>query len=265
MSIGISAVIHVASDVSLDPDPNKVIPSAVDGTLNALKTANDEPTVKRFVITSSSLAASLPNLSTEVIVTKDSWNEQAIRAARADPPYLPERSEAVYAASKALAEKAAWNFYHDDPSNRSDLIVNTVLPCANFGKILDVDKQGYPSTAGVVERLWTGKNVEHIASIPPHYAIDVQDCARLHVAAAIHPGVVGERIFAYGQRFNYDVILDIFRKRNPGRDFISNFQSEWDLAVIEPQARAEQLLRDLGRQGFTPLEESVRLNIEALS
>lgn len=93
----------------------------------------------------------------------------------------------------------------------------------------------------------------------------MQDCARLHVAAAIHPGVVGERIFAYGQRFNYDAILDICRKANPGRNFISNFQGEWDLAVIEPQARAEQLLRDLGRQGFTPLEESVRLTIEALS
>lgn len=125
MSKGISTVIHVASDVSLNPDPNKVIPPAVNGTLSVLKTANDEPTVKRFVLTSSSLAASLPNLSTEVIVTKDSWNEQAIRAAQADPPYLPERAEAVYSASKALAEKAAWKFYHEDPAKRPDLIVNT--------------------------------------------------------------------------------------------------------------------------------------------
>lgn len=42
-----------------------------------------------------------------------------------------------------------------------------MLPCANFGKILDVNKQGYPSSAGFVERLWSGRDVEFIAGLPP--------------------------------------------------------------------------------------------------
>ncbi|KAI8295491.1 Aldehyde reductase 2 [Colletotrichum sp. SAR11_240] len=57
---GVSAVIHVASPVSLSPDPESVIPSSINGAMNALKAANRSPTVKRFVLTSSSVAAALP-------------------------------------------------------------------------------------------------------------------------------------------------------------------------------------------------------------
>lgn len=96
------------------------------------------------------------------------------------------------------------------------------------------------------------------------YFIDVQDCARLHVAAVIHPEVIGERIFSWAEPYNYDIILDILRKQNAGKEFVRNVQSGVDLHIVEPRARAEQLLRDMGRAGFTSLEDSIWMNSEDL-
>ncbi|KAB5555072.1 hypothetical protein GE09DRAFT_1123420 [Coniochaeta sp. 2T2.1] len=46
------------------------------------------------------------------------------------------------------------------------------------------------------------------------YFIDVDDAGRLHVAAAVLPNL---RIFGFAERFNWDIVLDIFRKHMPGR------------------------------------------------
>ncbi|GME52371.1 uncharacterized protein K452DRAFT_290798 [Neofusicoccum parvum] len=261
---GVSAVIHVASNVSFDPDPNKVIPTTVGGALSALMAANSEPTVKRYVLTSSASATMLPKLDTKMIVTNDMWNKESIGIARQDPPYLPERAGHNYAASKALSEREVWKFYYENKARRPDLVVNTVLPSTNFGKSLDVVNQGHPSTSKFVEILWQGTNIQRISVIPPQHFIDVQDVARLHVAAAIHPDVIGERIFAWAEPYNFDTILEILRKQNPGIEFVADFHSGKDLSVVEPRARAEQLLQDLGRQGFTSLEDSIRMNSEGL-
>lgn len=90
--------------------------------------------------------------------------------------------------------------------------------------------------------------------------MDVQDNALLHVAAAIHPGVESERIFAFAEPENGDSILAILRRLYPGRTFPSDFQAEQDLSEIVPRKRAEALLKDMGKDGWTSLEESIRRN-----
>lgn len=73
---GVSAVIHLvcptyacfhhsestdsqkqASDVSMNPNPHTVIPLAVGNVLNLLETAANHPSIRRFVLTSSTTAA----------------------------------------------------------------------------------------------------------------------------------------------------------------------------------------------------------------
>lgn len=51
--------------------------------------------------------------------------------------------------------------------------------------------------------------------------------------------------------------MDILRKLEPNKAFVENFSGGEDPNVIEPQSKAEQLLRDLGRTGWTHLEESI--------
>lgn len=60
--------ISQAADLSMNPDPNISIPHAIKATVSLLKTASQQATVKRFVLTSSSTAAYLPKPNEEEIV-----------------------------------------------------------------------------------------------------------------------------------------------------------------------------------------------------
>ena len=146
--------------MSLDRNPHNVIPGAVAGTINALSAATNEPGIKRFVVTSSSTAAHLlrpsslgPPNPVHRTVTVDTWNDEMVTAAYQDPPYELDQGSIVYAASKTLAEKAAWDFVRE---RRPAFTLNTVLPDHNFGAGLDPDNQGYPSTLGLVADLFRG-------------------------------------------------------------------------------------------------------------
>jgi nucleoside-diphosphate-sugar epimerase len=61
-----------ASDTSLSPDPNIVVPRVVNSATNALKAAAKEPSVKRFILTSSSIAAVLSTRNNEGVVVDES-------------------------------------------------------------------------------------------------------------------------------------------------------------------------------------------------
>ena len=103
----------------------------------------------------------------------------------------------------------------------------------------------------------SGKKIE--------YFVDIQDVARLHVAALIHPEISKERIFAYNTPFNWNVVLAALRKQFPDRTFRDDEPGLWDdLSTVEPAKRAESFLREMGNPGFTGLEESLKRNVESL-
>lgn len=86
---------HIASSTVFDPDPNKVITPAVNGTTNLLKAAAKESSVKEFVYTSSLVAALFPTLDNTTCIERDTWNEVALQGAWAPPPYEAERAALV--------------------------------------------------------------------------------------------------------------------------------------------------------------------------
>lgn len=96
------------------------------------------------------------------------------------------------------------------------------------------------------------------------YYADVQDDALLHVAAAILPEVQSERIFAFAEPINGDRIWTCFAGWYPTRSFASLFQTGEDLSEIVPCQRAEDLLRKMGKDGWTGLEQSIKWNTEDL-
>ncbi|KAK1972615.1 NAD dependent epimerase/dehydratase [Colletotrichum sublineola] len=261
---GVSAVIHIASPFSFSSNPECVIPSSVNAAINALKAANKSQSVKRFVFTSSAVAAALPKPNMRgIVVTADSWNTHSVGIAWREAPCHPQRAWHVYAASKVEAETAVWKFNYENIRRRYDLVINTVLPGTNFGKTLDTVNQGHPSTSSFIESLWNGTHLDQLSSIPPQYFVDVQDTARLHVAGAVLPNVRNERIFALAETFNFDTVLEILRKQFPGKDFVDDFHHYQETSTAsELRSRASDLLRQLGRDGFVSLEQSVLLNIE---
>ena len=131
---GISAVAHIATILTFDADPNKVIPRAVSGTISILEAALKEPSIKSFVYTSSVVAQSFCSPDDNTRIGHDTWNEKALELAWTPPSYDPERAFITYIASKTAAEKALWKFVEDrnPPFN-----VNTVLPFTIIGQCLN--------------------------------------------------------------------------------------------------------------------------------
>ncbi|KAJ7618817.1 NAD-P-binding protein [Mycena polygramma] len=221
---GARGIIHLASIVTFSNKVDEVVPPTVKGTLEVLESAAKEPGVKSVVYTSSSTACLLPQPDKAIVVAEDMWNESAVAEAYSNPSPDPF---VVYAASKTEAEKAVWEFVK---RTAPQFQVSTVLPDINLGAILTGDSTGS----------W----------LPPCISSAmVHRCARLHVAALIDPSCNGKRIFAFAAPYNWNDILAILRKQNPGREF---------------RTRAEVLLMTHYQKGFTGLEETVRENTRAV-
>jgi nucleoside-diphosphate-sugar epimerase len=143
-----------ASDTTLRPDPNEVVPRVVAGIENILRAASKQFTIKRFVLTSSSTAVLIPKPNEKRIVGAgkspeisrservlkvqftDTWNDDAVRAAYSNDTPRDKKPYIVYAASKTEGERSAWNWVAE---NKPSLEFNVVIPNVNvsdkFGSI----------------------------------------------------------------------------------------------------------------------------------
>ncbi|KAL1985643.1 hypothetical protein VTN96DRAFT_7510 [Rasamsonia emersonii] len=256
---GAAGLIHVASDVSMNPDPNTVIPAAVNLTVNALKAASKQPSIKRVVLTSSSSAVLIPKPNQEVVVDEKTWNDSAVSAAWDESTPADARRYIVYAASKVEAERAAWKWVE---THKPGFVLNAVIPNFNSGPILHPEIGG--STMGWARNLLKG-DASVIELLPPQYYVDVRDNARLHVASLLDKNIQSERIFAFAHEFNWTDIIQLFRKLRPHNTRIPEPPANEgrDRSVVKPRKRAEQILRSFfGQEAWTGLEESFEAGIE---
>lgn len=262
---GCAGMIHTATPVMVSYDPNIGVPIVVAGTTNAVKAAA-KAGVKRFVLTSSSTAAASPQPNRVFNIDPTVWNEEAVKAAWAPPPYEGvQRKLDVYSASKTQGEQAAWKFVKEISP---DIVLNCVLPNMNIGEILSIEHQGYPSTMSWVKALWGGFSGEGEADLkdnPPQYYINVDDNAAVHVAALIFEDVKQERLFTFAHPYSWNDLLAIFRKRYPDRKFIADIEGIGEDKSIVANERAEELLKRLKGKGWESLEDSVKLLTDILA
>ncbi|KAL9017933.1 MAG: hypothetical protein Q9185_004745 [Variospora sp. 1 TL-2023] len=260
---GVSGVAHVASDVSFSPDPNQVIPGVIASALNVASAAAKQASVKRFVYTSSSIALAGAKPDVKYHVDASQWNEEAVAAVRAPPPYPPDRGLTVYAASKVQAEQALWKYAEQQqkPPPPPPFVLNTVCPNFNFGTVLS-HKQLDSTSAAIIPAIWrSGELPPPLAVFLPQWMVDVQDTARLHVAALVDPDVQGRRILAYAFPFNWNDVFACLRKLDAGRKLPDDLEGlGHDIGTIDTELGRE-LLRRFGREGWTSFEESVRENL----
>lgn len=157
---GMSAVAHVASIVTFDPDPSKVIPQTVRGAVSILEAALREPSVREFVYTSSIVAATIPAPGNTTHVDRHTWNDTAVQLAWSPPPYDAMRGSIVYMASKTEAEKAVWRFVEEE---KPHFTVNSICPSSIMGEPLH--KSHIESPASWLKLLYDGKT-ERLANFP---------------------------------------------------------------------------------------------------
>jgi hypothetical protein len=90
--------------------------------------------------------------------------------------------------------------------------------------------------------------------------VNVEDCARLHVVALLHPEVRSERLFAFASAFNWTDVVGILRKLRPDNRLIPDppTNEARDLSEIVLAPRAEELIKSFfGRPGWVGLEQSL--------
>jgi nucleoside-diphosphate-sugar epimerase len=104
-------------------------------------------------------------------------------------PAAPKLS--VYAQSKTLAERAAWELIH---ASTGETTLATVNPALVLGPVASGD---FSESVQVVERLLSGR----VPGLPRlgFNVVDVRDVADLHIRAMTDPHAAGERFIAAGQ------------------------------------------------------------------
>jgi nucleoside-diphosphate-sugar epimerase len=258
---GVDGIAVVATPTSFSSDPNEAIPVPVNGILRILEAAKKEPRVKSIVFTSSTAAVSLPKPGVSYLVDQNTFNDEAVEQAwkPADGPSLMQ-GFIVYSAAKTTAEKKAFEWVKQHKPHFS---FNTVIPPLNIGKQSSPKNTGFTSTVGFLHAIFYGDPA--LTQIPATQYVDVEDDALLHIAALTQPDVDNERIFAIAENFSWREILGILRKLYPERKFLDNVEEpEHDGCKFDPalKPRAEELLRRMGKDGFTGLEDAVRKSTE---
>lgn len=217
-------VIHVASPIPAKaPDhENDLIVPAQEGTLRVLRAARDA-NVKRVVLTSSCGAVYYGHPPQTVPFDETSWT-------------ILNGNLTAYVKSKAIAERAAWDFIASDGRGLELSVVN---PAGIFGPVLAPD---YSSSVELVTRLMNG-----MPGCPRIYfgVVDVRDVADLHVRAMSHPAAKGERFIAVsGNSLSMVEIARMLRTRlGPSAARVPRFQlPDW---VVRLAARRDRSVRQL--------------------
>jgi nucleoside-diphosphate-sugar epimerase len=226
---GCEYVIHVASPMppAAPKTEDELIVPARDGALRVLRAARDAR-VTRVVLTSSCGAIYYGHPPQQAPFDETSWTNL--------------RGEmSAYVRSKAIAERAAWNFI---AAEGGALELSVVNPAGIFGPVLGPD---FSSSIELVKRLMTGA-----PGCPRLYfgVVDVRDVADLHLRAMTHPAAKGERFIAVsGDVMSMHDIATVLRKRlgDAARKVPTRQLPDWfvrGVALFDPRMR--QLLPLLG-------------------
>ncbi|UZJ53670.1 hypothetical protein CBS101457_002990 [Exobasidium rhododendri] len=248
----VQGIAHLASVKTFSPVWADVVDPTIKGTLELLESASKEASVKRVVYTSSSTASGNPNPNGALQTLSDkTWNDDGVHAARTNPT-----GRNVYAASKTLAERAAWHFME---SRKPSFILNAVLPNTNIGAILPGTTS--MSTGGWVYNLARG-SVKDADVLPPQWFVDVSDTAKMHLICLTQANVQMERIWTVNAPFTWNMLIDVIRKVSPTSHPPEKEDTGNRAAVDRTEIvckRAWELMKPHG--GFRDLETAVRANL----
>ncbi len=241
---GCDYVLHVASPfpANLPKDENELIRPAREGALRVLRAARDAG-VKRVVLTSSFASVGYGLPPQDAPFTEKDWTN-------------PDGDGVVpYVKSKALAEKAAWDFVAKEGGSLELAVVN---PVAVFGPVLGQD---YSTSILIVQKMLDGE----LPGSPKVLfgAVDVRDVADLHIRAMTNPAAKGERFLAVAGDFISMREIGAILKKNLGsaaRRVPTRELPNWMVrmaSLFDPSVK--QILPELGMKKNASNEKAKRI------
>ncbi len=195
---GVDVLMHTASPfpIASPKDENELLRPAVDGTLRALRAAK-EAGVKRVILTSSYAAIYGCDLPAGMAQYDETlWTDVTHPVGRV-----------AYTKSKALAERAAWDYIK---SEAPGMQLTTINPVLVLGTPLD---KSFGSSISVVERILKGKD----PMLPDlrFPIVDVRDVAKMHVDSIKADATIGERILATADTYSFVEIAKLLKSVYP--------------------------------------------------
>ena len=201
---GVEEVHHVASPIpSAQPtDPDELILPAREGTVRVLRAARNAG-ARRVVLTSSFAAVGYSPKPVRDY-TEEDWTDP-------DTPGL-----APYPRSKAIAERAAWDFTRTEGGDTELVVVN---PTFIAGPSLVADLR---STLSYFKAIIEGT----MPALPRQRfgVVDVRDVAAAHIAAMAAPAAAGKRylLLADGPTITWLELAQILRQHlGPAGEHVS--------------------------------------------
>ena len=243
--------------MSVNDNENDLLIPAIKGTTNILEAVKkNAPKVKRVVITSS--FASIVNLHEGLrpgyVYTEKDWNPETYEGAKGAD------GAAAYCASKALAEKAAFDFVTNE---NPQFEVSTICPPLIYGPpehaVDDMSKLN--TSAADFYRLMNG-SCDQVPDTAFFAFVDVREVAEAHLRAYETDAAAGQRYLVAGGSFTYQDIVDLLRRMFP---LLSNRFPAKDATPVGDvyQVSSKKAQTELGMK-FRSLEEVVKDTAEAL-
>src|SRR6202451_810873 len=238
---GVEEVHHVASPIpSAQPkDPDELIVPAREGTVRVLQAARDAG-ARRVVLTSSFAAVGYSPKAVRDY-TEEDWTDP-------DTPGLP-----AYPRSKAIAERAAWDFIESEGGDTQLVVVN---PTFIAGPSLVLALR---STLTYFKAIIEGT----MPALPRQRfgVVDVRDVADAHVRAMATPAAAGKRylLLADGPTITWLGLANILRDHlGPGGGQVTTVEApgEDPLPLTIRNDRAKQELGWRPRPAETTIVET---------
>jgi nucleoside-diphosphate-sugar epimerase len=217
-------VFHTASPFIMDvKDPqNDLIEPAVQGTRNVLETANQTPSVKRVVITSSCAAIYTDAIecknAPDGALTEENWNTTS------SIEYQP------YSYSKTLAEKKGWEI--TGKQDKYDLV--TINPSFVMGPPLNLNGNTSESF-NILKQMGDGTFKSGVPKMGIG-VVDVRDVAEAHYKAGFTPEAKGRYITSAHNTNFYEMGMTLQEKFGNDFPIPKKALPKWLLMLIGPMA-----------------------------
>ncbi|KAJ3207454.1 methylglyoxal reductase (NADPH-dependent) gre2 [Entophlyctis luteolus] len=256
--VGVDYVLHTASPFhfhAADATRDLVNP-AVEGTLSILNAvAKHGSSVKRVVITSSVAAIRNPTQVVPGSLSEADWNTYGMAEYQRLGSATP--SGIAYPASKALAEKAAWDFMAKATRSFDLATINppfifgpTIHPCA---RVEDLN-----TSVKLIADFYLG-NISRVNPTAAFGFVDVRDVARAHVLAMTFPAASGQRILVSSGPVTHQKIVQTLKAAFPSREYATGTSTAVPLTEINAKSKKILLMGE-----YIGFEKTIVDTVESL-
>lgn len=247
---GVTYIAHVASpyQLSVEDVERDLLQPAVEGTLNILRYAKKEPTVKKVAITSSfASVVDFPNGGPNrpgFVYTKNDWN----------PLNREDAKGAVaYAVSKKLADKAAWNFLKEE---KPSFKISSFHPPMIYGETLQpgVNLKSLNTSSKAIYALI--QSMEEMPGDRLPLFCHARDVGDAHARWLESDTASQERYLLFGGAFNWAMAVDYIAKTRP--ELKSRLPKGYQQAIETNQKGP----KDYATLDTTPAEKELKMSFK---